>query len=162
MLKKTVRRREVHVKNDDLSSIISLISEIHSSASVFLRNRLTAQGLSDLVSSHGNILFQLSRNKKMTMTELSGRINRDKSTTTALVKKLEKTGYIRREQSGTDSRFVYIKLTDSGKKLVTPTGNISRELVSTCYKGFSQEEKEAVFHFLQKIAENFSRALTQV
>ena len=78
----------------DVNSSISLLSNIHSITADFLTERLKTKGFPDFASSHGNILFQLSVNEKMTMGELSEKINRDKSTTTVLVRKLESEGFI--------------------------------------------------------------------
>ena len=51
-------------------SSISLLSNIHSITQDFLMNKLTENGFIDFASSHGNILFQLSINEKMTMKKL--------------------------------------------------------------------------------------------
>jgi DNA-binding MarR family transcriptional regulator len=143
----------------ELSSIISLISEIHTKAADFLQERLARTGLTDLVSSHGNILFQLSISGKLTMKELSARINRDKSTATALVKKLETAGFITREQSEADNRVTSVSLSEAGRRITGTTSAISKELVDTCYAGFTDEEKEAVYGYLKRIGANFSREI---
>ncbi|MDE6773297.1 MAG: MarR family transcriptional regulator, partial [Treponemataceae bacterium] len=72
-----------------VDAVVSLISRIHSLSQDFLRRKMTEAGLPELVSSHGFMLFCLSRTEQMTLGELAQRINRDKSTTTVLVRKLE-------------------------------------------------------------------------
>lgn len=141
------------------SQITSLISKIHSLTSDFLKSLLEKENLPEFVSSHGNILFQLSKADKLTMTELAQKINRDKSTTTVLVRKLCKAGFVEREQSTTDNRVVYISLTSTGREYNKSTAMISKELTKTCYNGFSEKEKEAVYELLNRIADNFSNAL---
>jgi DNA-binding MarR family transcriptional regulator len=142
----------------DYSSITSLISQIHSEASSFLKMKLEQEGLPEFVSSHGNILFQLTQTEKLTMTELAKRINRDKSTTTVLVRKLESAGFIERERSSEDNRVIHIRLSPQGRVYTEATGKISKQLNETCYTGFSEEEKATIFSLLLKISENFTNS----
>ena len=99
----------------NISSVISLISHIHTETADFTNKRLAEKG--KLISSHGFILFQLSEEEKLTMGEISKRINRDKSTTTVLIKKLKEQGLVQEEPSKDDSRIKYISLTKKGKEI---------------------------------------------
>lgn len=139
----------------DINSSISQISQIHSRTADFLISRLRERGLPDFASSHGNILFQLCKNGSMTMGELSKSINRDKSTTTVLVRKLEKEGLVRSEADSADKRSRILSLTEKGAEYTELTASISRELLSTFYKGFSEEEKKGFVGFLERIERNF-------
>ena len=139
----------------DVNSSISLLSNIHSITADFLTERLKKCGYPDFASSHGNILFQLSVNQKMTMGELAEKINRDKSTTTVLVRKLEKDGLISVEPDSIDKRSRIIYLTEKGKKFNKTARELSNELLETFYKGFTEEEKDLFYHTLLKIRNNF-------
>jgi DNA-binding MarR family transcriptional regulator len=139
----------------DVNSSISLLSNIHSITADFLTERLKAKGFPDFASSHGNILFQLSVNEKMTMGDLSEKINRDKSTTTVLVRKLEAEGFITGESDPADKRSRIIFLTEKGKQFNQTAQELSSELLGTFYKGFTEEEKEAFFQTLLRIKNNF-------
>ncbi len=140
---------------EQLTQITSLISKIHASTAAFLKTELKNRGLPELVSSHGNILFQLSRHDKMTMTEITAAIHRDKSTTTALIKKLEKEGYVERLTNPEDSRVTWICLTARGQEYTTATSDISRLLTDRACDGFSDEEKQTVYRLLERISTNF-------
>ncbi len=140
----------------DVNSSISLLSNIHSITADFLTERLKKSGYPEFASSHGNILFQLSVNKKMPMGELAEKINRDKSTTTVLVRKLEAEGFITGEPDPADKRSRIIYLTEKGKQFNNTAMELSKELLDTFYKGFSEEEKLSFFNFLIKIKENFN------
>lgn len=139
----------------DTSSILALISRIHSSTADFLAKKLSEQGLEDMTSSYGNILFRLSLEKKLTMSDLAKKINRNKSTLTVLVRNLEKEGFVNRQVSQEDSRITYIYLSEKGKAYTNKTRVISQELIETCYKGFSDAEKQQVFSLLNRISNNF-------
>lgn len=141
----------------DVNSSISLLSNIHSITADFLTERLKNKGFPDFASSHGNILFQLSINEKMTMGELSEKINRDKSTTTVLVRKLEKEGFITGDPDPSDKRSRIIYLTEKGKQFNSTALELSKELLDTFYKDFTEEEKISFFSALIKIKENFNK-----
>ena len=68
------------------NSILSLISHLHTVSADFTNRRLA--DTAGLVSSHGYILYLLSQHQKLSMKELADGINRDKSTTTVLIRKL--------------------------------------------------------------------------
>ena len=133
-----------------LDSIVSLISHIHTSSADFTNKRLS--GTTDecsLVSSHGFILYLLSKNGEMTMKDISERINRDKSTTTVLIRKLKEHGLIEEKRSENDSRVKHISLTSEGRAFNEATQHISDELLSVCYKGFSRGEQETLLGLLK-------------
>lgn len=137
-----------------VSSILSLISRIHSQSQDFLQQELNALGLKELATSHGNILFCLSKNDQMSLGELTEKINRDKSTTTALVKKLEKEGFVNISKDKNDSRKKNSSLTEKGKNYNESTSAVSRRLLETAWNGFSESEKKQLVELLNKLSEN--------
>ena len=139
----------------DVNSSISLLSHIHSITADFLTRKLSERGFPEFASSHGNILFQLSVNEKMTMGELAERINRDKSTTTVLVRKLEQEGLVTTTPSPTDRRNKILALAPKGTEYNTLMTQLSQELVSTFYKNFSPSEIAQFQAFLERIESNF-------
>ncbi|WP_428770111.1 MarR family transcriptional regulator [Treponema sp. HNW] len=141
---------------EDLNNISSLVSKISSNISSYLNRSLAERGFAGIASSHGYIVYLLAKNGKMKMGDLARCIHKDKSTATALIKKLEREGYIRRERSETDNRITFVSLTEKGSAYTQAASEISRTLIDTCYKGFSEEEKQTLFSLLCKVEENFS------
>lgn len=140
----------------DINKSISLVSHIHSITSDFLVKKLKENGLPDFATSHGNILFQLSKNQTLSMKELSQNINRDKSTTTVLVRKLEQEGLVDIIPDEKDKRGKKIQLTAKGQNYTNQTAEISKELIATFYKDFSDTEKNDFLNYLLRISKNFS------
>lgn len=138
------------------SEIISKISHIHSICQDFLRDELNKKGLPNLASSHGHILFLLSRNSNLTMQELAKKINRDKSTTTVLVRKLEKLNLVKSIICPKDNRSKLIELTPEGKSYTEQTHEISNNLKKTFFKNFSLEENNQLEKIITKIENNFN------
>ncbi len=141
---------------DSINQSISLVSKIHSQTADFLVQKFKEKGMPDFASSHGNILFQLSKNESMTMKELSQKINRDKSTTTVLVRKLICEGLVTSVPDKNDRRSLKIQLTEKGREYNICTAQISEELIENFYKNFTEEEKQKFFEFLKRAADNFA------
>ena len=139
----------------NVNSSISFLSHIHTITATFLTEKLKQHGFNDFASSHGNILFQLNKNGKMTMGELAKSINRDKSTATVLVRKLEKEGFVSIINDKNDKRNKNKKKKKKGMEYTKITTEISNKLLSTFYKGFSEQEKQTFLDFLERIEKNF-------
>ena len=143
----------------DISSTISLVSHIHSAAADFLRVRLNQHGLPNLSSSHGFILFLLSKEEKLTMSQVAKRINRDKSTATALVQKLKNSGLVETLANKDDGRSKFIMLTAKGREYNKITAKLSTELIEKFYKNFTQDERRQVYILLSRISSHFESNL---
>ena len=139
------------------NSSVSQLSHVHSLTADFLKKRLAENGFDDFASSHGNILFQLSINKSITMKELASKINRDKSTTTVLVRKLEKEELVKVLPSPDDRRNKILSLTEKGTEYNALMKKLSKELVTKFYHGFTEKEIEQFGEFLKRIEGNFQQ-----
>ena len=88
------------------------------------------------------------------MKEIADKIHRTKPNVTVLVNKLERLGYVKREDSKTDSRYTYIVLTQKGKKFEPVFKKISISLNNKIYKNLSETETEQLDNILKKINNN--------
>ena len=142
---------------ENIKSIISVISNIHNNANKLIISELKKHKLDGLAPSHGDILVMLYQNENgVAMNKLSTSINKDKSTLTSLINKLEKMQLIVKFKNENDSRSTLIKLTKKGldtKPIIMD--NISNKLLEKTYKNFSNKEKEQVLFLLNKIKSNF-------
>ncbi len=134
---------------------ISIISKIKHKIDGFIISELSSQGIEGIVVSHGDILYALFQKEKLTMAEIAGKIDKDKSTVTALVNKLVQYGYVSKERDTEDARVIYVALTAMGKRLEPSFDAISKKVLDVFYKDFSEEEKEVLFRLLSKIEKNF-------
>ena len=89
------------------------------------------------------------------MKELAAKINRDKSTTTVLVRKLEQDGLVTTTPSPDDRRNKILTLTEKGSEYNNIMKKLSKELQKKFYNGFSDEEIEEFGTFLKRIEQNF-------
>lgn len=135
--------------------IISLIAVVREKANRFIIQEMSMKEMEGLAPSHGDILSALFEYSSLTMKDLAKKINKDKSTVTALVNKLLNLGYIERTRDIADSRIVYITLTEKGENLKGDFKEISDKLIERVYKDISKNEQEVLINILTKIYNNF-------
>ncbi|EPG64203.1 MarR family transcriptional regulator [Leptospira wolffii] len=135
-------------------TIIYLISRIRDEFHRRLNSELKEKGLGQLTTTHADILFALAMSKKVPMQEIARMIDRDKSTLTALVDKLEDLGYVERVKDGQDQRVVNLQLTRKAYGIRPVMLGISRSLLSGLYKGFTEPEKKELVRLLDKLYKN--------
>ncbi len=139
----------------DTSGIIALISTVRAQAYKFIQRELDSRGMEGLAPSHGAILSLLFREDEISMSNIARRIDRDKSTVTALVQKLSEHGYVTKRRDTNDSRVTYVSLTRAGRALEPDFRAISRALLARTYRGFTREAKEALMQYLTRIHANW-------
>jgi MarR family transcriptional regulator, organic hydroperoxide resistance regulator len=137
------------------NDIISLISKIREKVNRRIISEMAEHGIDGIVTSHGDIIYALINKPSMTMAEIAAKIDRDKSTVTALVDKLVRLGYVAKRRDTEDTRIIYVTLTDKGHELEPVFDDISREILEVFYFGISEKEKEELFRILNKIYNNF-------
>lgn len=139
----------------DTKRIAALIGDVRTGINDFLVRELKRRGIDDLAPSHGAIMAHLFTNREVRMKDLAKAVRRDKSTITALVGKLVRDGYVRRENGLEDQRTVYVRLTRKGEDLENVFREISDELLRRTWRGIDRAEQEEVMRLLQKIEANF-------
>jgi len=131
------------------------MSSIRGQAYRFITEELRAYHIQGIAPSHGGILSALFEQRKLPMRSLAARIGRDKSTVTALVDKLIKLGYVKKEKGEEDRRENYIVLTKKGRDLEPVFNELSRTLIRRVYKDVSQEEQRVLIGILQRMQERW-------
>jgi len=136
--------------------IVYFLSKTKKKMTRFIEKALKEKGLVDLVPSYGNILTVLYNNNGiLSMNEIGQLLGKDKSTITALVNKLLKLGYVKKEKCIEDRRVTYITFTEKGKSIEVKVNDISEKVNLIAYKNFSKEEKDIFLRLLKKMNNNF-------
>ncbi len=133
---------------------IMLVGRINALSNRWLTDELSAAGLAGMVPSHGDVLALLFAKGNATMHELAAFAHRTKPTTTVLVDKLEKLGFVRRKDSPDDARSVVVSLTPAGEALRGKYESISRRLVRRVYAPLGKAEGETFETLLTKVLAN--------
>ncbi len=142
------------MKYDNTINLISRIRELSGSVIV---SELEKAGIKGVVPSHGDIIVALIKHRELTMTEIAEGINKDRSTVTTLVKKLNKLGFTDTKKNELDQRSSLVFLTPKGRELEKGFEEISEKLYSIQYEGITDEEREVFRRVLIKMHENFNR-----
>ena len=138
----------------ELDLTIYRIARIHRQADRFLAGQLKANGLGALAPSHGDIMLALFRNRQLTMKRLAEVIDRDKSTVTALVGKLQDLGYVAKHPDPLDSRISLVSLTEAGAALQSDFKAISQRLYERAFPGLSAADRKTLSALLAKVEAN--------
>lgn len=134
--------------------ILYYASRLREVGNNFILAELAKVGLNDIAPSHGDILAQLLAAESLNMSDLAMHAHRTKSTVTALVTKLEKTGYVERIPDLGDSRGVKVRLTEKGKALKPAFDNISEGLQRLILSKITEEEARLLECLLKKCVED--------
>ncbi|HBX23324.1 MAG TPA: TrmB family transcriptional regulator [Desulfotomaculum sp.] len=113
----------------------------------------------DLELSKSQLLAMLiiDRHGELIMSQIADYLNIPLSTTTGLVNRLVKSGYLRRERSESDRRIVAIQLTETGKTLVVNIKETINQYVERIDRLLSDEERETLMHIFVKVIEALNK-----
>ena len=93
------------------------------------------------------------RGEIVTVTDIAQDLDITLPSVTAMVKRLEKKGYITKEKSAEDRRAVNIVLTYEGRRAETAHRFYHRRMVRAITRDMNDQEKEAVLSGLGKMIE---------
>ncbi len=132
-------------------SIGRLVSILHRWAQVYFQKELDSLGL-----SHGQlkIVMYLGRFEGATQQELSKYFHLDKGTTSFLIKKMYKAGYVRKEKNPADKRSHNLYLTVKTIAKYKRLREISMGWTDILLKDFSEEKRSQAFDLLNEMINN--------
>lgn len=113
----------------------------------------------DLKPSQAGILFILNGEGVLSQRELAERIGVKPPSMTVALRKLEKLGYVTRENDKEDLRIIRIALTEKGKNCVKMTKEIISQTEDDLLRGFSQEERILMRRFLIQMHGNLAERI---
>ena len=121
----------------------------------YLQEALQNQGL-DLSKEQMLILKKLHENDGQNQNQLALLTWRNKSSLTRGLSKMEKKGFIRREQFHEDKRINHVFLTPLGREIFQRTKPVIKNLLETIERNISEQEIQNMIITLKKIQTNFN------
>ena len=109
--------------------------------------------LTNLSSRQLYYLDEIYHLEQPTLTELAEKIDVSKPSATALVYKLENSGYIKKIRSDEDKRSFHIMLTVKGKKLAALHDNIHYRFAEMMEHCLTETELKQLIKLLEKVIE---------
>lgn len=137
------------------NGVVFLAAELRDRAYEHVSRELKRLGMVDLAPSHGAILITLYREKALSLKDLAVRINKKKSSTTELVDKLIRLGYVEKATSTEDLRVKLVRLTPKSLALKADFKTLSDNVNGQVYKGFSEAEQQQFTQLLAKALKNY-------
>ncbi len=104
--------------------------------------------------SQHKMLMHLSEHPGISQTQLAQSLGITPAAAAVTLKKLEAGGYITRAPQGKDNRFKQVSITPKGKEAIRQSHRFFDLIETTTFEGFSQEELELFYSFLERISGN--------
>ncbi len=143
-----------NIKNGKVANINTIGYEICLIARKIHQNLTIKFKEFDITPEQWVILKELSKEDKISQNELSFRVEKDKNNIKAIVDKLEKKGYLIRQENLSDKRAFLICLTDKAYILIDQLKHIDIEFNNEFSKNINEEEIELFKSLLIKFKEN--------
>lgn len=137
------------------NGVVFHVAELRDHAYAHVASELARLGMTELAPSHGAILITLYREKALSLKELSRRINKKKSSTTELVDKLIRLGYVDKTLSPEDQRIKLVRLSGKSLSLKHEFKRLSESVNSLLFKGFTAQEQQQFVGLLNKALSNY-------
>ena len=136
-----------------------LVTRIKQVSGRVLERILAERGVDAFNGPQGRILFVLWQKDGVPISELSRATGLAMTSLTSMIDRMETSGLVRRDRSDKDRRKVLIYLTDEARDLEKDYDEVSDEMNSIFYQGFSEAEMEQLDGYLERVLPNIEERL---
>lgn len=136
------------------SNFLYALTSIRQRLFKFLERELSSRNIDGIAPSYGDVIFALDQKDTRTVLDVARYTNKDKSTISSVINRLEANGYVIKEKDPSDARFTNLKLTAKAKKFKPAMLEISESMNDKIFKGLSDDEKETLFRLMERISAN--------
>jgi DNA-binding MarR family transcriptional regulator len=106
--------------------------------------RFAEAGFPEVRASYGSVIVPLAEEDGLRMGEIGRRARLSKPSMTALVRRCEEDGLVRRERDPSDGRAFRIVLTDRGRRLAEVAEAALRELDARLTERLGDDDRDAL------------------
>ena len=107
-----------------------------------------------LYQGQPRVLRLLWMQEGLTHTELAERLKVTPATTTKMLQRMEKTGFLVRRPDEQDQRVSRVFLTETGRRVQAEVEKIFRQIEQETFAGLSDAEREVLRGLLLRVREN--------
>lgn len=108
----------------------------------------------DLKPGQAGILFTLNHHGSLTQRELAEKIGVTPPSMTVALRKMEESGYVKKEHDPKDQRKIQIQLTEKGAGCIGDMKKVFHQMEEIMFQGFLDEEKLLFRRFLMQMENN--------
>ena len=131
-----------------------LISQIKRVQDRVFERLLLNCGVEEFNGPQGRLLYLLWQQDGVPIVELVQKSGLAKNTLTSVLKRMEESGLVCREQSKTDRRQTVITMTDKARNARESYDTVSQQMNRVFFQGFSEEEVTSLDGMLDRVLEN--------
>lgn len=102
------------------------------------------------------MLRRLYRGDGIPQTILAREMIITPATASTMVKRLEKAGFVIRRRDAEDERVSNVYLTEAGREISAHLYGLQNQMDEMVFKGFSNEDKETMRSYLERILDNLA------
>jgi DNA-binding MarR family transcriptional regulator len=103
------------------------------------------------------LLHALWEREGLSHTQLAERLQISPATTTKMVQRMEKAGFLQRRPDPADERISRVYLTEAGRSVRTEVQGIWDQMEAETFQGFSAQERLELRDHLLKMRQNLAR-----
>lgn len=111
----------------------------------------------DLYLGQQRILFELQRNPRITLTDLTEQLNVSKESLSVSIKRLEGAGFIHRVKDEKDKRRMLLELSNKGLQTAIDCKAGFEALNQSMFYDYTDEEKYALGNHFKRMINNLER-----
>lgn len=131
-----------------------LITRIKQVSGRVFERILSERDIDAFNGAQGRILYVLWQEDGVPVSELSRETGLAMTSLTSMLDRMETSGLIRRDRAKNDRRKILIFLTEEAKGLQKDYDEVTEEMNSIFYAGFSEAEAEQLEEYLRRILSN--------
>lgn len=102
------------------------------------------------------LLLLLSREDGIPQSTLAKELVITPATVSAMVKRMEKAGYVIRKRDSVDERISNVYLTDEGRAISSQLHDFQNDMDAVVFDGFSDEERKTMRNYLERVLKNLT------
>ncbi|MDE6219668.1 MAG: MarR family winged helix-turn-helix transcriptional regulator [Lachnospiraceae bacterium] len=121
--------------------------------------RLLLENGIEISGGQGRILFVLWKTDHMTISEISGKTSLARNTVSIVVDGMVHKGIVERRINPANRRQTIISLTEYAKSLQEQYEQVSQQMNTLFYEGFSEEEQRQFEQYLARILDTLTKNL---
>ncbi|MFN3691408.1 MAG: MarR family winged helix-turn-helix transcriptional regulator [Fervidobacterium sp.] len=143
-----LNKDDIQEDNDIYSNLEKLLRDICFNIRVHGREALKNYSIT---AAQFDLLQRIYFNGPQTMTKLSQMLGIAKSTTTGLVMRLERDGFVRRKQNKQDRRISMVEITALGEEVIKAVINYRVDYVKSLCQQMNETEVKELYSNVEKL-----------
>jgi DNA-binding MarR family transcriptional regulator len=143
---------------EQIDALMDILRRFRHMSHLYMEREFAKREL--VMVSNPRILFRLKYrdgDSPVTQKQLADWLGVAPPTVAVSIKRMEKSGLVRKTANRDDLRENYIEITDYGLQLTDQYERVARHLYSHMFRDFEQEELEQLYGFFQRLIANMEK-----